>query len=257
MVGYTAERTQIDVARRPIRGHRRSPLDGRAVLGHYRFYREAPPVLQEVMAPSGRVASSPPGSHLLDAGGTCEHVVLLAAGNIRVFIPSNTGREVTLYHVRPGELCPLNLLCVMLGTRSPAIARAEARLDVLLVPREVFRDWVERYSVLRDFAFQVMATRLVEVVTQVEQVTFQRMDRRLAEYLLTRFDSQSVPRAAVSVTHEQVAMDLGSAREVVSRLLKDFERRGAVELGRGRLMLRDADVLRGIVDHCGAVSQQE
>jgi CRP/FNR family transcriptional regulator len=145
----------------------------------------------------------------------------------------------------------------MLGTRSPAIARAEARLDVLLVPREVFRDWVERYSVLRDFAFQVMATRLVEVVTQVEQVTFQRMDRRLAEYLLTRFDSQSVPRAAVSVTHEQVAMDLGSAREVVSRLLKDFERRGAVELGRGRLMLRDADVLRGIVDHCGAVSQQE
>lgn len=252
MIGYTAQRTQIDVAPRPVTGHRRSCQDGRAILAHYRFYREAPRALQEDMAASGRAASVAPGRHLLDAGGTCEHVILLGSGNVRVFIPGSTGREVTLYHVRPGEICPLNLLCVLLGTRSPAIARVEAWLDMLLVPREVFRDWVERHTVLRDFAFQVMATRLVEVVTQVEQVTFQRMDRRLAEYLLTRFDSQSVARPAVAVTHEQVAMDLGSAREVVSRLLKDFERKGAVELGRGRLMLRDADVLRGIVDRCEA-----
>jgi CRP/FNR family transcriptional regulator len=217
-----------------------------AVLRAYSFYAAAARGLQEQIETEARGVFLEQGSVFLEIGATCSHIALLGRGMIRVFIPAETGREVTLYNVGPGETCPTNLLCVLLGMKSPAIARAESDVEAVALPGPSFRQWVATEAVVREFVFEALATRLVDVLTLLEQVTFHRMDRRLADFLLARFTRTPKEPPTLSATHEQMALELGSAREVVSRLLKEFERMGAVKLGRGRVVLRDEDILRNL-----------
>jgi CRP/FNR family transcriptional regulator len=150
--------------------------------------------------------------------------------------------------VSPGECCLLNISCLTSGNRIPATAQAETALIAYLVPGEIFRDWLGRNPVFRTYIFGLLANQLSMVMTLVEEVAFKRMDRRLAEYLLSERATPPGSQGAVHATHEQIAVELGSAREVVSRLLKEFERRGAVALHRGRVELADRALLKGVAE---------
>jgi CRP/FNR family transcriptional regulator len=217
-------------------------VDKISILDKFSFYREATPPVRAKIAEAGTYTTLPPGTTFYREGEMCEYFGGVGRGDIRVFKDSESGRQMTLYHVQDGQLCLVNMLCLFLDREAMASAVVEASTEAVVFDGPAFRNWFADHGVLRSFVFEAMAQRLVEVMTLVEEIAFARMDRRVAGLLLQRF---SLDRA-FAATHEELAIELGTAREVVSRLLKDFERMGAIAIARGRLELRNASFLRDL-----------
>jgi CRP/FNR family transcriptional regulator len=221
-------------------------MDKMTILERLALYKDAPPALQQRIAEATSPVNLAAGDFFYHEGDAQKVFALVGRGDIRVFKTSEGGREITLYHVQDGEPCLVNMLCVFLDRPAMASARVEAPTEAVIVPAPVFREWIRSENVVRNFVFASMATRLVTVMTLVEEVAFRRMDVRLAELLQRRFAPAGLPGAVAVTTHEELAAELGTAREVVSRLLKEFERTGMVAVGRGRLELRDEAQLRAV-----------
>jgi CRP/FNR family transcriptional regulator, anaerobic regulatory protein len=168
---------------------------------------------------------------LVNAGAACSHLPLVLDGSLRVFTTSGSGREITLYRIGRGESCVLSATCIVRGDRFPAVAAAEGTADVLLVPADVAARMVDEQPAWRRFIFDLYARRLGEVLTLIEEVAFQRVDERLAAHLLARAPGGG----PVLATHAAIADELGTSREVVTRILADFEARGLVSLHRGHI----------------------
>lgn len=192
---------------------------------------------------AGRVSLAP-GQSVCREGAACAHLPLVLSGTARVYKLGESGREITLYRIEPGESCVLTASCILSGRHFPAFATAETAVEALAVPARAVLDWLETSSDWRAYVFGLVARRLADVIDVVEGVAFRRMDRRLADYLLRTMG----PEQAVIATHQQIAFDLGSSREVVSRLLKDFEQSGLVAIARGRVHLLDPPRLRVVAD---------
>ncbi len=174
----------------------------------------------------------PAGSQLYAEGDACSGIAFVLSGEIRVYKIGQTGREITLYEIGPGETCILNASCILSGTSYPAHAVTLAETNLLIVPSEIFRRLVREHETMRDFVFTLLSRRLSGVMELVEEVAFGRMDERLHEYLIEKSGNNRL-----EATHQKIANDLGTSREVVSRLLKDFERRGQVSLSRNVITL--------------------
>ncbi len=201
-----------------------------------------PAFIQEQIPRCGQSVVLEAGSQFLMPGAAVEQFALVREGSLRVYTAGSQGREITLYNVVPGECCLINVLCLVSGRQSPAFAVAEERVSAVAFSRATFLDWMNRREDVRAFIFGIMAGRVSGMMALVEEVAFQRLDCRLAAYLLARGEAGST----LKLTHETVAADLGTAREVISRLLKAFERQGAVRLGRGAIELVDRGVLRDL-----------
>ena len=178
-------------------------------------------------------------------GDPCHALPLVLSGQARVYTMGPQGREITLYRIAPGESCILTASCILGDRHFPAFVRTDHDADVLLVPSEVVRTWMDRYPGWRQFVFQLIARRLVTVIETVDEVTFQRLDVRLAAYLLDQADAAD--DAAIHATHEAIAAEIGSSRAVISRQLKAFEHEEVVALGRGVVTVRDEASLRRIL----------
>lgn len=209
------------------------------ILHRYDFYRQARAALREEILKHAQPMRVPTGTVVFEPGGRCGAVSLIGSGSVRVFVSSEAGREVTLYHVGAGETCPVNLLTALLSRTPPAKAVIEETVEAVMVPSDRFREWMDTEDVVRTFVLDAMAQRFVEVMEQIQEITFGRLDQRLIEFLSRRFDHG----LEIRITHEQIAVELSTAREVVSRLLREFERRGALDLGRGRVTLKDLALL--------------
>lgn len=203
------------------------------------------PDLRQELEQTARTVQVPAGTVVFGSGQEMETFLLVGEGSLRVYKASSEGREITLYYVGGGECCTLNILCLLTGRPSPATAFVEADVTALAFPRERFLDWFARFASMRDLVLGQMADRVHCMMALVEEVAFQRLDRRLAAYLLSAADHAGGDELAL--THETIAKDLGSVREVVSRLLKSFESGGLVALGRGRIAIRD----RGGLERAG------
>jgi CRP/FNR family transcriptional regulator len=218
----------------------------REILAKTPFFTEAPPVLRKALLEEASVVRIEVGEYFLREGDTCANFALVISGRIRVFKLGENGHEILLYHVGPGEACPLNVSCILSDRPVPAMARVEETLQAIVVPASAFRAWVAEHESLRTFVFQMFSTRLMEVMSLVEEVAFRRMDQRLAHRLAELLLEERPKGGSVEITHADIAADLGTAREVVSRLLKEFERLGAIRLSRGRILLRDGALLRDL-----------
>lgn len=216
------------------------------ILGRFEFFRSARPDFQQRVRDAGQIVRVKPGGYFVCEGDHAPGVGLIGQGALRVFKSSDTGREITLYWVRAGEFCLLNLLGAMTGVPSPAHARVEEEVVALVIPPDTFRGWIGREPTLRTQVFSILTAGMIDVMTLVEEIAFKKLDIRLAQYLCDGFFSGSGQRE-LQVTHESIAAELGSAREPISRLLKDFENQGAILLSRGRITLNDADGLRALV----------
>lgn len=214
----------------------------REVLARVPFLNEAPPELVSAILAEAEIVRINAGEFFLREGDACAQFALLASGRMRVYKLGESGHEITLYHVGPGEACPLNVACILSDRPVPAMAMVEEAVEAVVLPARTFRRLVAEHETLRTFVFQTFSNRLAEVMSLVEEVAFRRMDQRLArrlgELLAEGTDDN------IGITHAELAADLGTAREVVSRLLKEFERLGALQLARGRIVLRDAALLR-------------
>jgi CRP/FNR family transcriptional regulator, anaerobic regulatory protein len=222
-------------------------MDKLSILNQFDFFRNASSSLQEELESQSNSAHLERGSYFYREGDYCAQFALIGKGNIRVFRATPAGRQITLYHLHEGQTCLVNMLCAFLHQPTPASAQAESSVDALLVPANVFRHWVKTAEVVTDHVFRLMSSRVVEVMTLVEEVAFRKMDRRIAALLLNHSDSPEMECRTVLMTHEDIAAELGTAREVVSRVLKDLEHQGAIEMERGQLQLRDCQILRELI----------
>ena len=181
-------------------------------------------------------------------GDTSEVFAVVGHGDIRVFKTGAAGREITLYHVQDGEACLINMLCTFLARPAMASAQVEAPTECVVISARNFCEWIMSEDSVRNFVFTTMAARVVDVMALVEEIAFRRMDLRLAELLTRRSSQNRGAPGTITATHEELASELGTAREVVSRLLKDFERIGILRAGRGRIELLDETQLQRVVE---------
>lgn len=181
----------------------------------------------------------PAGEMTFRDGDACRHYVLVVDGSIRVQKISESGREIVLYRVERGQTCVLTTSCLFAGTGYAAEGITETPVTAVMMPLAAFNTAVAGSAGFRRFVFASFSERIAELMLLIEAIAFGRVDERLAERLLA-FDGGKGP---VELTHQQLAAELGTAREVVSRLLKEFERRGWLALTRGRIALADRGAL--------------
>ncbi len=183
------------------------------------------------------VLTVPAGTVLFEDGGPCRAFPLLIAGRVRVAKASADGREIVLYRISPGQICLLTSSCLLGEALYPARGMTETATRLVAVGPELFHRMLSGDAAFRVMVFGLFAERMAELMSLVEEVAFGRLDRRLAALLAGRAPE-------VRETHQMLADELGSVRVVVSRMLREFEERGWVSLGRERILVRDAEALK-------------
>lgn len=201
--------------------------------------RRVGPELAREIRESASLRRLPAGQDMFHSGDTVGSIPLLISGVVRVYQIGKTGREVTLYRFRPGESCILTANSILSSQLYPAIASVEQDAEALMVPAEDFDRWVREYDVWRDFVFELVSQRLASVMTIVDEVTFGRLDTRVAALLLERGRADN----PIRITHQEIADELGSSREVISRLLEDFAQAGLIRTERGSIEILSHDGL--------------
>jgi CRP/FNR family transcriptional regulator len=196
------------------------------------------PLLTDVLTHETRLHQVDAGTELFHEGSPCQGFPLLLVGELRVARGSAQGRALELYRVTPGELCVVSTSCVFGHVPLVAHGIAVAPSELLVLSPAGFDRWIG-VEPFRRFVLGVFADRLADLMSLAEAVAFQRLDQRLAAALLGR-------GATIAVTHQALADELGTVREIVTRLLKRFERAGWVSLGREHIELRDPTALRAL-----------
>lgn len=189
---------------------------------------------QSVNVPTGEIA--------FRKGDACRNFILVLEGCVRVQLSSEGGREVTLYRVRPGDTCALTTSCLVGKEDYPAEAVIEEDLTALMIPDSEFRQALLDSEVFRLFVFRGFSGRLCAIVSRMESVTLKTIDERLVTQLL-KDESDLLS----NVTHQVLATEIGTAREVVSRKLRRFESDGLIRLSRGRIEILDRKKLGELV----------
>jgi len=212
------------------------------ILELFPALKQLNPVERERLLKEARVLSYPADARLYHENQDCTRYLLVLKGSLRVQKLTDNGREIVLYHVGPGQSCQLTNSCLLGGRRYPAEAYTETEVELLSVPKAAFRQMLDQSSALREEIFTSIDDAMSDLVRLVEDVAFGQLGHRLAQFLLSH--SQQNPR--LEITHQELATELGTAREVVSRLLKEFERNSWVELHRGSVEIIDREALSGI-----------
>ncbi len=176
------------------------------------------------------------GTVISREGDSCAYFPIVESGSIRVYKLSRDGHEVTLYRIREGESCILTLSCLVRSAHFPAHARVERDCAVYLVPSATFKAWAHTEPFWRDYVIGHLSTTLERVVGLVENMLFRSVELRIIDALL---EHSKEDHGRIAATHQDIANEIGSAREVISRNLKDLEREGLVSLGRGEIRLLD------------------
>lgn len=195
---------------------------------------------QWAMLLAAPVVKVPAGAQVFAETQPCQGFPLLLEGSIKVVKQAANGRELLLYRVPPGGSCIISSSCLLGRTDYNARGIAETPLTLCLLPVSLFAQLLVEQAPFRDFVFHLFAERIGELMALVEEVAFARLDQRLARLLLSRGET------VLTVTHQQLADELGSVREIVSRLLKGFAAQGLVLLGREQVTLLDPPALRRV-----------
>ncbi len=211
------------------------------VCSHFPFLTNDPTAAQ--LQSSAIFKELPAGATIMREGDQCEWLPLVVSGSLRVFKTAETGREITLYYVERGTTCILTTTSMLNSGRFPAQAVATEPTAALLIPARLFSTLVAQSNSWRSFVFSSYAERLDVVIALVEEICFRRIDSRTAAYIL---EKKSDIHTIFTVTHQEIASALGSSREVISRILKDFEKQGILTLQRGNLIVHKPDELEKI-----------
>ena len=175
---------------------------------------------------------APDGHDVFNVGDNCVALPLLVAGSVRVLKPLPTGRALPLYKLGPGEFCVLSISCLLGDVAYPASARTAGEVVGAALPKALFRTLVDEEPTFRNEVFGVFAARLCSLMSLIEEMAMTRLDERLADLLVSR-------GPVIRATHQALADELGTAREVVSRILEHFEDNGLVRLRRARVDVVD------------------
>lgn len=176
-----------------------------------------------------------PGKMLVKLeGDRSQDFVFVLTGEKRIYKSGNSSREITLYEIGAGDICILNASCILSNTRLPANAATIIETEVLLLPAQDFLDIIAGYTEMRAFVHSRINDAVTSIMTLVSEIAFGKMDERIISYLIEKSENGKLKR-----THQQIANDLGTSREVVSRLLKELERQDLILLSRNYIKLNN------------------
>jgi CRP/FNR family transcriptional regulator len=189
-----------------------------------------------------RQITLPANTPVFRQGDTCENYLLVINGSVKVFSRAENGREILLYRVQAGESCTLTTSCLLANNKYPAEGITETEVKALAIPLAAFNQGLQHSSDFRQFVFDGYGKRISDIIKLVEEISFGRLDIRLAKKLLLHV----VGDMTIHSTHQNLATELGSAREVISRQLKDFENKGWIELQRGSIIIKNSQALEDL-----------
>lgn len=197
------------------------------------------PELKQMLLDRSRIVSVPRDTVIFGPGKSPENMLFLLDGTVRVQQVSDTGREIVLYRINAGESCVLTTACLLAYDHYSAEGIAETAVQAAAIPRDVFDELVAQSKDFRNFVFAAFSKRITDLFLIVDEVAFQRIDVRLAHKLLDLADGGS----EIATTHQKLSVELGTAREVISRQLQEFQRRGWIAQSRGTVTLLDRAAL--------------
>ena len=212
----------------------------RRLLERFPLFADMPAGRLEALLAESQLLRAPAGGVLFDANQPCRGFPLVLAGSVRVVKTAPSGREILLYRVEPGQSCILSGGCLLGHSDYAATGIAESGVEILSIAPARFHELMLQFEPFRRYVFGMYGERLSEMMELVEEVAFRRLDARLAQLLIRRG-----PR--IEETHQRLADELGSVREIVSRLLRGFEGRGLVRLERERITVTDPKALSALI----------
>ena len=217
-----------------------SPETQDRVLQCYPLLGELPPAELATLFANASYMKVPSGALMFDENQPCMGFPMLISGSARVIKSSPSGRDLHLYQVLPGETCILTSSCLLANAPYQARGVVQEEIELVVLPPGSFKQLFGQLEQFRNQVFNRFSERLTELMNLVTAVAFQKLDQRLASFLVAR-------PSPVALTHQAIADELGSFRELVSRLLKDFEHKGWVRLERGAVHVLDAAALKKFV----------
>ena len=204
------------------------------------------PAQQTRLSEAARPRAFSAGELIHNGDADCVGLLLVKSGRLRVFILSEGGREIMLYRLLPGEICLFSASCMMPQIAFAVTVTAEAPSEVLVLPPDVYKAVMAESAPLANFTNELIAARFSDVMWLIEQILWKSFDRRLAAFLLA--EAKLEHSATLPLTHEAIANHMGTAREVVTRMLRYFQGEGWVKLARGTLQLTDEPSLRALAE---------
>ena len=186
------------------------------------------------------------GTLLHGAGASCTGLHLIQRGQLRAYVFSEEGREITIYRLFDGDLCLFSASCVIRNIQFDLSIEAEKDTEFWTIPASVYRRLMAESAAVANYTNKLMASRFSEVMQRMEQFMWKSLDKRVAAFLLQ--ESAIEKNCRPKITHETIARHLGSHREVITRMLQEFQREGAVQLSRGTITILDEAKLRAMRD---------
>ena len=215
-------------------------VDRERLFRQYPVLNELPPDLSKRVELEAKLVQAPAGRQLFDEGSPCTHYPMLVEGTIRATKSGPDEHEILLYRLNPGESCVITVVALLGATVYPARGSVETDLTLFGVPRELFLEMILRCSPFRVFVFDSLSKRMTHLMALIDDVAFRRVDQRLASRLLVHSEP-------IILTHQMLADELGTTREVVSRTLEAFQESGMLRLGRKRIEVLDREALGRVI----------
>lgn len=201
-------------------------------------------IQQEEIARTAVFRTVSQGTLLHSGSADCLGLLLIRSGQLRAFILSPEGREITLYRLFERDICLFSASCMLQSIQFDLSIQAEKDTQLWVIPPEVYKRLMEQSATVANYTNQIMATRFSEVMWLIEQIMWKSFDQRLASFLLE--ESLLEGSDQLKLTHEKIANHLGTAREVVTRMLRYFQQEGMVHLSRGTVELLDRNRLEAL-----------
>ena len=211
---------------------------------YFPIWNKMTPAHQQRLTDSAEFLKVKAGNVIHNGSMDCLGLLLIQSGQLRVYTLSSEGREITLYRLFDHDICLFSASCVMPNIQFEVIIEAEKDAEMWVLPSCLFKDLMEESAVVANYANQLISSRFSEVMWLMEQIMWKSFDKRLASFLL----EESVLEASTSlkITHEKIANHMGTAREVVTRMLRYFQSEGMVKLTRGTVEIINEDALENL-----------
>ncbi|MFT4679644.1 MAG: CRP/FNR family transcriptional regulator [Flavobacteriales bacterium] len=193
--------------------------------------------LKEEIASVSEVRHIPAGEMMMDTGNYIKSVPLLIDGMVKTYREDEAGNELFLYYIYPGEACAISFVCSMRERKSNIKALTESNCDFIVFPIKYMDEWMSKHKSWYYFVLETFNMRFEEVLKSIDEIAFHNMDERLANYLAKA--SGAAGSRTLALSHQEIAQELNSSREVISRLLKKMERVDMIKLGRGKIEIID------------------
>ncbi len=191
---------------------------------------------------SSNIISLKQNSTVFHQGDACSNYLIILNGKVKVFTRAENGREIILYRLSQGDTCVLTTSCLFGHKNYPAEGQTETDVSALAIPVKQFNDVLKNSETFREMVFTAFSSHLSELITLIEEVAFGKLNARLAKHLLEQGDENNI----MTSTHQNIATELGTAREVISRQLKEMEAKGYIEIKRGNIKINDIPALQNI-----------